>query len=82
MDYVLPPDVASGALGRGNEYGRRVSSFAILRSTVLIPPCVLLCGGEGEEERAAVGQFAFGTDGAAVREHDVLGDGQAKACAS
>jgi hypothetical protein len=41
-----------------------------------------LGGGEGEEEDGAVGQFAFGADGAAVGEHDVFGDGEAEAGAS
>jgi hypothetical protein len=31
---------------------------------------------------AAVGEFAFGADGAAVGEHDVFGDGEAEAGAS
>ena len=41
--------------------------------------CANLGGGEGEEEGGAVSQFAFGADGAAVGEHDVLGDGEAEA---
>src|ERR1035438_2630092 len=39
-------------------------------------------GGEGEEESAAVVEFAFGADGAAVGEHDVLGDGEAESGAA
>src|SRR5579863_5984385 len=37
---------------------------------------------KGEQEGAAVDEFAFGADGAAVGEHDVLGDGQAEASAT
>ena len=44
--------------------------------------CANLGGGEGEEEGGAVSQFAFGADGAAVGEHDVLGDGETEAGAS
>ena len=35
------------------------------------------CAGEGEQESAAVVEFAFGADGAAVGEHDVFGDREA-----
>ena len=41
-----------------------------------------LGGGEGEQEGAAVVEFAFGADGAAVGEHDVFGDGEAEAGAT
>src|SRR5258708_37218118 len=41
-----------------------------------------LGGGEGEEEGAAVAEFAFGADGAAVGEHDVFGDGETEAGAA
>ena len=39
-------------------------------------------GGEGEDERGAVVQFAFGADRSAVGEHDVFGDGEAEASPS
>ena len=38
-----------------------------------------LGGGEREDESAAAGEFAFGTDGAGVGAHDVFGDGEAEA---
>src|SRR5258708_33506470 len=38
--------------------------------------------GEGEEAGAAVAEFAFGADGAAVGEHDVFGDSEAEAGAA
>src|ERR1700733_16092121 len=38
--------------------------------------------GEGKQKSRSVGEFAFGADGAAVGEHDVFGDGKAKAGAS
>src|ERR1700730_7088414 len=37
---------------------------------------------EGEQESAAVVEFAFGADGATVGEHDVLGDSEAEAGAA
>jgi len=43
---------------------------------------VELSGGQSEQECRAVGEFAFGADGAAVGQHDVFGDSQAEAGAS
>ncbi len=41
-----------------------------------------LGNGKGEQKGGAVGEFAFGADGAAVGEHDVFGDGEAETGAS
>src|SRR5580704_4529360 len=37
---------------------------------------------KSEQKRASMREFAFGADGAAVGEHDVLGDGEAEAGSS
>src|ERR1700722_20964709 len=42
----------------------------------------LLSSWEGEQESAAVVEFAFGADGATGGEHDVLGDSEAEAGAA
>src|SRR5260221_9625393 len=39
-------------------------------------------GGQSEEKGGAVAKIAFGADGAAVGQHDVLGDGEAEAGAA
>ena len=54
----------------------RPDGRGVLRSTIL------LCSRQREQEAGAVVQLALGADRAAVRQHDVFGDGQAKAGAS
>ena len=59
-----------------------MAGVELLGSPQLKTEVVFLCGGQSKQKSAAVAEFAFGADGAAVGQHDVFGDSEAKSGAA